>query len=948
MKNFTFTLTCLLFSIFSYSQENIWTETFTDQNNKGAFGPNNQVDLSGITKWSVDISAADLSASSDYFKVKNDYFTARDTDGECIWISETITITDYQNVKITLDVWRNGDLEASDYIKSYFKIDNEPETLFGESNNDFSDTTHSVDKLEGNQLKIIVKAKNNAGTEKILFDNIRVTGTFVGNHPPAISNIDYEPDKNFSVSGTTISATIQDSDGQINSAQILWGYDGNNLSNSIQMINSEGNNYEGSQAIPAQAHSQYIFYKITATDNLGTTSESNVEQYYIYPRIILSELCDPEDNFSTDRFIEITNLESSEVSLEGFKVKAFGNGSERFSWDLSGNIAAKSSMSCGDTENTSFTPDFADDAWSNSNSYWNGSSSSGADGAGLYFDTLLLDDARSHGNFENASSIRKVIVNIPADTLNANNWILQAIESANETSGHLHLCQWMGNNDSNWENAANWKDNQIPNSTTHALINDGNFDPQISNESSACDMLILDNALVYIPPLRTLSLTGDYNANNDYQLIIESDENGNGSLMFGGSCNSTLQFYRYIEGYTDNNNGWHMISAPVSEMPIANSDFDTEIHTDNDLYQFDEASNTWQNYKQGHFDRFENGKGYFAAMTATGNYLFKGYAISEDVVFNNLSLNPDEGNGWHLLGNPFCSAIKWSYAGWDINNISGVAKIWNEKSGNYLDISSGEYIPATNAFFVHVSESVNSITIPKKMQKHEDVNNYKWMFEQLKIRLSNNQDDYYDLCTFGIQDSANIGYDIKHDSYKLFGAETAPQLALSMNNDLFSTNYINYIESFSIDLFTKCPHNGTHELNIIGSPNFSEHSLQLEDIKLQQFHDLSSDTVRISFDAQDNDSEYRFRLHFKEPLSIDENKTSNTANVYYNNNTLFCNNFEQFSELKIYDSQGKLTYRSSLIKKQIQIKKTLAPGIYLVVLSNNKNIFTTKISISNK
>ncbi len=169
-----------------------------------------------------------------------------------------------------------------------------------------------------------------------------------------------------------------------------------------------------------------------------------------------------------------------------------------------------------------------------------------------------------------------------------------------------------------------------------------------------------------------------------------------------------------------------------------------------------------------------------------------------------------------------------------------------------------------------------------------------------------------------------------------------------MNNDLFSTNYINYIESFSIDLFTKCPHNGTHELNIIGSPNFSEHSLQLEDIKLQQFHDLSSDTVRISFDAQDNDSEYRFRLHFKEPLSIDENKTSNTANVYYNNNTLFCNNFEQFSELKIYDSQGKLTYRSSLIKKQIQIKKTLAPGIYLVVLSNNKNIFTTKISISNK
>ena len=72
MRYFLFVLP-VLFSVSLYSQSQIYSEDFTGQNGKGAVGPAPTTDLSGVD-WSIDISSADLSANTDWFKVVNEVF----------------------------------------------------------------------------------------------------------------------------------------------------------------------------------------------------------------------------------------------------------------------------------------------------------------------------------------------------------------------------------------------------------------------------------------------------------------------------------------------------------------------------------------------------------------------------------------------------------------------------------------------------------------------------------------------------------------------------------------------------------------------------------------------------------------------------------------------------------------------------------------------------------
>ncbi len=90
----------------------------------------------------------------------------------------------------------------------------------------------------------------------------------------------------------------------------------------------------------------------------------------------------------------------------------------------------------------------------------------------------------------------------------------------------------------------------------------------------------------------------------------------------------------------------------------------------------------------------------------------------------------DNGHGWHLLGNPFASAIIWDVPSgdWNLDNVSGVAKVWEEASRSYIDITTnGGYlhIPAGQGFFVQVNNASNHITIPASARTHEPDTWYK-------------------------------------------------------------------------------------------------------------------------------------------------------------------------------------------------------------------------------
>lgn len=182
-------ITCLCFVLFGFGQ--IYTENFTGQNGKGAIGPTPTTDLVGVT-WSIDISSATLSANTDWFRVQNEVFEARDIDGDAIWYSPSINISAFTNVQFSLDAAESGTMEAGDIFNTEYRINGGSwtnATTNGNLNDDFTSATVSQTGLNGNTLEIRVTMNNGAGAEYHRIDNILVTGTSVSTDTPDWCNL---------------------------------------------------------------------------------------------------------------------------------------------------------------------------------------------------------------------------------------------------------------------------------------------------------------------------------------------------------------------------------------------------------------------------------------------------------------------------------------------------------------------------------------------------------------------------------------------------------------------------------------------------------------------------------------------------------------------------------------------------------------------------------------
>ena len=165
--------------------EDIWSENFNDAalDNKGAV--NTTIDLSGVDRWSIDISNAALTATSDWFKVTNAVMEARDVDGVVEWISESIDIANKTDIKLSVLASEDGTHEATDFFDLSYSVDG---AAFVQVSNwqglgssehtlidDFTSSTVEADIAEGSTLVIKVAMQNNAGSEYIRLDDVLVT-----------------------------------------------------------------------------------------------------------------------------------------------------------------------------------------------------------------------------------------------------------------------------------------------------------------------------------------------------------------------------------------------------------------------------------------------------------------------------------------------------------------------------------------------------------------------------------------------------------------------------------------------------------------------------------------------------------------------------------------------------------------------------------------------------
>ncbi|MAE07435.1 MAG: hypothetical protein CL661_01590 [Bacteroidetes bacterium] len=478
------------------------------------------------------------------------------------------------------------------------------------------------------------------------------------------------------------------------------------------------------------------------------------------------------------------------------------------------------------------------------------------------------------------------------------------------------------------------------------------FDPD-------CDFSLTDLTItsgkVQVDVGANINITGIATLGEANALVIQSNSTGNGSLIASGTVTGTATVERYIEAYSGSSDGWHHISSPIDNMVIDGSDFDPG--TNDDLYAWSESDNQWLNHKIGanNITNFTNGYGYLVAYESTATKDFTGSMNTSDVSFSNLSVG--DGSGWHLLGNPFTSALQWKNGDWSMTDIGGVCKVWNETAGNYTDVSADEYIPSTNGFFIQAANATNAITIPASACVHNSQNNYKSgrvdvYTETLIVTVSNDQNAYYDKSIIGFKNDVTEEWDIEFDSRKLTGNEEAPQIWTTVSGEGYSTNLLPHvIDSYVLPLHFQAGSDGNYEFSFEGLESFYLNSyISLEDKFTGNITDLNV-TPFYSFSAITTDASDRFLLHFFGVTNLDETSVDiNTINIYSNNNCLYVKSYSDYlitGKILVYDIHGQKVFEDQMENTKHYFKTLeLQRGHYVVHLITDHQAISKKVYLT--
>jgi len=162
----------------SQAQYRLYLETFSGQNNKGIYGPTPTTDLSGVS-WTLDASAANLTASDDYAKVVAELFEYQDTNGMVSFESPFTPMSGFSDFSLLVDLSESGDLETDDKINVKYSLDGGASysSAVSQSGN-FSDdaTSDSIDQsiTDGSSFGFKIEGQTDAAGEYLRFDTLQL------------------------------------------------------------------------------------------------------------------------------------------------------------------------------------------------------------------------------------------------------------------------------------------------------------------------------------------------------------------------------------------------------------------------------------------------------------------------------------------------------------------------------------------------------------------------------------------------------------------------------------------------------------------------------------------------------------------------------------------------------------------------------------------------------
>lgn len=526
-----------------------------------------------------------------------------------------------------------------------------------------------------------------------------------------------------------------------------------------------------------------------------------------------------------------------------------------------------------------------------------------------------------------------------------------------ESDLHSGPATWVGTNSTDWNTAANWSTNEVPDAFTSVIIVDVANDPVVNQapaSPAACRDLTITSGVLTISSGKALTVSGTItNSVGATGLIIKSDATGIGSLIHSTTgVDGTVERYTSNADWTTGVDGWTFLSSPVASQAIS-TNFTT---TPYDFYAWYETTNEWVNFKNTTVSptwndangntNFTVGHGYMAAYDAGGIKEFSGSLNVADVSISGLTISGLTNGSWHLLGNPFSAALTWDAAlEWERTNIGGTINIWNEIGQSYSPIvSGGGVIPATNGFMAQVNGGTGSLVIPASKRTHNAQNVYKsTSYPVLKLFAKNLDYPSFQESQVRFNPAASTGYDLEYDGYYLPGY--APQFYSVNNNENYIVNSLPEAAGGNIIPFSFIKNTGTNfEIEVEGLQTLQTTSIYLKDNKLGIMHDLSQNAI-YTFTSVANDAAERFELHVGTLVGIDQ-PAQLAINAYFSGNSLYVSGVEGTTSIGVYNVQGQKIEDHQLHQGGLQsLTFKLAAGVYFARITNDGNTETLKMIV---
>ncbi len=442
----------------------------------------------------------------------------------------------------------------------------------------------------------------------------------------------------------------------------------------------------------------------------------------------------------------------------------------------------------------------------------------------------------------------------------------------------------------------------------------------------------------------------------DGNLLLQGDTSGVATLInygsVSGSGNATVQLHLTEEK-------WHYVSPPMSDVTLGV--FDLPLgHSDVYVIVPDESNNTWS-YMSNVNAPLEPGKGYAVwvddnvsqdeTISFTGELNYANESFSDLIHTNN-----DGQHGWHLIGNPYPSHIKWNDNGgnWNLTNIVSTAKVWKQTDGNYLDKVAEDVVHSMQGFFIQVTPNYsgnNSITIPKAARTHDSVNFHKtsWPYEKLILTVSGNQNNFKGKCNIQFHPNATAGFDPEFDSHYLPGLWEAPQIysSYSVNGKLSTNTLEKVLDGMMVPLHFETGLNGTYLMETEGLLSIHPDSdVYLEDKVFHTWHNLRNNPS-VSFQYDTLFQADRFVLHFNPDFTDIDESDEEGISIFFRENTLLVTaGRSEIKEIGLYNMLGQELFKAKPQQSgMMKLHPDVPVGYYLVQVFTESEIYSQKIFI---